>query len=70
MGSDGLFLQGHLLGYGDAEGAEQFLGVVTQGLTLEPGKKGLRTDDVMPAGDYLLVVEADGPWAYEFTRVE
>ena len=36
----------------------------------EPGKNGLRTDDTLPAGDYLLIVDADGRWGYEFTRAQ
>jgi hypothetical protein len=60
MASEGLYLQGHLLGYREAEGAEQFLGVLAGGVVAEPGKIGLRSDDEMPAGDYLLIVEADG----------
>jgi len=70
MASDGPFLRGHLMGYGEAEGAEQFLGIVQGGLIFEPGKNGLRTDDTLPAGDYLLIVDADGRWGYEFTRAQ
>jgi hypothetical protein len=60
-----------LLGYGDVEGTEQLLGGVSgEGVGFAPGDRGFRSDGVMPAGDYLLVVDADGEWVIEFTAAE
>jgi hypothetical protein len=70
MQSDALFMP-HLLGYGDAEGAELQLGVSTgDGLLLEPTDRGFRSDGAMPAGDYLLVVDADGNWVVTFSPTQ
>jgi hypothetical protein len=67
MQTNGSFFSAELLGYGDAEGTEQFLGILQGGFAFEPGKPGFRSDGVMPAGDYLLIVDADGEWAVSFT---
>jgi hypothetical protein len=68
--SDAHFIA-ELLGYGDAEGAEQFLGISTgDGLLLEPSDRGFRSDEAMPAGDYLLIVTADGQWIVNFSPAE
>jgi hypothetical protein len=70
MRSDALFLP-YLLGYGAAEGAEEQLGVSTgDGLLMEPSDRGFRSDGAMPAGDYLLVVNADGQWVVMFTPAQ
>jgi hypothetical protein len=70
MQTNGSLFSAELLGFGDAQGTEQQLGVLTQGLALEPGNHGFRSDGVMPAGDYLLIVEADGTWSVSFTATE
>lgn len=70
MQTDGSFFSAELLGYGDGEGTEQFLGILQGGLAFEPGNRGFRSDGVMPAGDYLLIVDADGEWAVSFTAAE
>jgi len=70
MASNGPFVSGHLLGYGDAAGAEQFLGILQGGFIFEPGKSGLRTDEVLPAGNYLIIVDGDSDWAFDFSSVE
>jgi hypothetical protein len=70
IASEGPYVSGHLLGYNEAEGAEQFLGILQGGLVFEPGKNGLKTDDVLPAGDYLIVVDADADWGFRFTSTE
>jgi hypothetical protein len=36
----------------------------------EPGNRGFRSDSALPAGDYLLVVNADGRWAVRFTPID
>lgn len=70
MQSDALFF-GSLLGYGAADGAELQLGGSTgDGLLLEPTDRGFVSDGAMPAGDYLLVANADGNWVVEFTPAQ
>jgi hypothetical protein len=66
MQSDAPTMRANLVGYGDAEGTEQFLGVVSGNLEFGPGKHGFRSNGPLPAGDYLLVVDADGPWLLKF----
>jgi hypothetical protein len=70
MQTDGLVLQGNLLGYDEADGVEQFLGILQQGFIFAPGNSGLRTEQALPAGDYLLVVDAYGAWDFAFTPSE
>ena len=67
MQSDAPMMSAKLVGYGDAEGTEQFLGIVQGSLGFAPGKHGYRSDAPMPAGDYLLVVDADGRWVVKFS---
>jgi hypothetical protein len=69
MQTDGLFLLGQLLGYGEAEGAAQFLGILQGGFLFQPGDRGLRTDAPLPAGNYLLVIDADRQWEFTFVSV-
>jgi hypothetical protein len=70
MQTDGPFLQGNLLGYDEADGVEEFLGILQGGFLFEPGNSGLRTEQALPAGKYLLVVEADGAWDFAFNPSE
>jgi hypothetical protein len=67
MQSDAPMMSAKLVGYGDAQGTEQFLGIVQGGLEFAPGAHGFRSDAAMPAGDYLLVVDADGRWVVTFS---
>jgi len=67
MQTDAPMMSAKLVGYGEAEGTEQFLGILQGPLQLGPGKHGFRSDAPMPAGDYLLVVDADGQWAIKFS---
>jgi hypothetical protein len=70
MQSDAPFLRAKLVGYGDAEGTEQFLGIVQGAIGFAPGKHGFRSDGVMPAGDYLLVVDSDNRFLITFSLAE
>ena len=70
MQTDGAFFTARLLGFNDAEGARQSLGVLTGGLVLEPGNRGLRSDSALLEGDYLLIVDADGRWAMRFEPID
>jgi hypothetical protein len=70
MQTNGAFFSAELLGYGDAEGSRQFLGMLQGGLAFEPGRRGFRSAGVMPTGDYLLIVDADGEWVVSFTAAE
>src|SRR5829696_7253808 len=70
MQTDGPFLSAQLLGFGDAEGTEQFLGILQGGLAFEPSNRGFRSDSALPGGDYLLVVDADGRWAVRFFPID
>ena len=67
---DAPLMSAKLVGYGDAQGTEQFLGFVQGNLGFAPGKHGFRSDAAMPAGDYLLVVDADGPWVVTFSSAQ
>jgi hypothetical protein len=69
MGSEAPRMEGHLVGFGDAAGTEQFLGIVQGPIGFAPGDYGFRSDGTMPAGDYLLVVDADGRWAITFSPI-
>lgn len=69
MQTDGLSVMAELLGFGAAEGAEQFLGILQGEFAFGPGKRGFRSDSALPAGDYLLVVDADGRWAVQFKPI-
>jgi hypothetical protein len=70
METNGLFFSAELLGFGDAQGTELFLGVLSGGVAVQPGKRGFRSDSALPAGDYLLIVDADGPWAVRFRPID
>ena len=70
MRSSGYFLSASLIGYNEAEGAEQQLGAVSPQFSFMPSSKGFRTEAPLPAGDYLLVVDADADWSVEFARLE
>jgi hypothetical protein len=67
MQTDAPMMSAKLVGYGEAEGTEQFLGIVQGALELGPAKHGFRSDAPMPAGDYVLVVDADGRWGIKFS---
>jgi hypothetical protein len=67
MQSEAPMMTAKLVGYGDAQGTEQFLGIVEGALQMGPGKHGFVSDAPMPAGDYLLVVDADGRWVVKFS---
>jgi hypothetical protein len=66
MQHDGLVLFADLLGYNDAEGVEQGLGVLQGQFIMAPSEKGLVSDEPLPAGDYLISANADGNWAFLF----
>ena len=54
MQSEAPLMSAKLVGYGDAQGTEQFLGVQGgNGAGFAPGTRGFRSDAAMPAGDYL-----------------
>lgn len=67
MQTDAPMMIAKLVGYEDAEGTEQFLGILQGPLELGPGRHGFRSDAPMPAGDYVLVVDADGRWGIKFS---
>lgn len=70
MQTEGSFFSAELLGFAGAEGTYQFLGMLHGGLAFEPGDRGFRSDSVLPTGDYLLIVDADGRWAVRFRPID